>query len=287
MNNDQTQQHHLGAGLYLVPTPIGNLRDITLRALDVLSSADAVLCEDSRVTGGLLQHLGLKKPLTVYNDHSDDVTRDYILQKLADGGRLALVSDAGTPLLSDPGYKLVRAAREQGINVVALPGANALLPALQLSALPCETFLFAGFLPHKSAARKKMLENVKNVAATIVFYETPHRIVEAVADAFAVLGDRRCALARELTKMFEECRTGTLGSWTGDDALIGTLKGEMVLVIEGASAPENWDEAAIDAALADLLPEHGASRAAEQIATLSGWKKRDVYKRALLLGDKN
>ncbi len=284
MNTDQTQQQHLSPGLYLVPTPIGNLRDITLRAMDVLSAADAVLCEDSRVTGALLQHYGLKKQLIVYNDHSDDNTRDYILGRLEQGGRLALVSDAGTPLLSDPGYKLVRAAREKAVSVIALPGANALLPALQLSALPCESFLFAGFLPHKSAARRKMLDTYKNVGATLVFYETPHRIVEAVADAFAVLGDRKCALARELTKMFEECRIGTLAGWAADDSLIGTLKGEMVLVIEGAPEQQNWDEAAIDAALADLLPSHGASRAADEIARLSGWKKRDVYQRALAKG---
>lgn len=269
-------------GLYLVATPIGNLRDITLRALDVLKAADAVLCEDTRVTGRLMQAYDLKKKLLVYNDHSDDADRESILARLAGGDVLALVSDAGTPMLSDPGFKLVAACLERGVRVTPIPGASAVLPALQLSGLPSDRFLFAGFLPHKSAARRNVFEGLKNIAATLVFYESPNRMAESVADAFAVLGDRPVAMAREITKLHEECRRGTLAAWATDDTLLGTLKGEAVLMI-GAGGEVTATEADIKAALKKALATMSVKDAAEVVAKATGTSKKQAYEMALKL----
>lgn len=271
-------------GLYLVSTPVGNLRDMTLRALDVLGAADAVLCEDSRVTGKLMQAYGLKKKLVVYNDHSDDSDRASVLSRLESGETLALVSDAGTPMLSDPGFKLVATCLERGINVVPVPGASALLPALQLSGLPSDRFLFAGFLPHKSAARRTVFTELKNARATLVFYESPNRMAESVADAFAVLGDRPVALAREITKLHEECRRGTLAAWAADESLLGVMKGEAVLMI-GAGAEEQLSESDIGDALARALQTMSVKDAAEVVAKATGTPKKQVYEMALRIKD--
>lgn len=279
---DSTDTAPMQQGLYLVATPIGNLRDITLRALDVLKAADAVLCEDSRVTGRLMQAYNLKKKLIVYNDHSDEGDRAAVISRLAGGEVLALVSDAGTPMLSDPGFKLVAACLAQGVIVTPIPGASALLPALQLSGLPTDRFLFAGFLPHKSAARRSVFESLKNIAATLVFYESPNRMAESVADAFAVLGDRPVALAREITKLHEECRRGTLAAWTVDESLLGVMKGEAVLMI-GAGAEDVASEADIEIALKKALQTMSVKDAAEVVSKATGTPKKQAYDMALKL----
>lgn len=277
---DSTDKTPVQPGLYLVSTPIGNLRDITLRALDVLESADAVICEDSRVSGKLMQLYGLKKKLLVYNDHSDENDRAAILKRLEAGESLALVADAGTPLVSDPGYKLVHACLARGIAVIPLPGPSALLPALQLAGLPCDRFLFAGFLPNKSAARRNVFEELKSVPATLAFYESPNRIAGAIIDAHAVLGDRPAAMVRELTKIHEEARHGTLAAWAADDKLLGTLKGEMVLLISPplhAPANEENIKAMLESALATL----SVKDAAAHVATATGASRKTVYELAL------
>jgi 16S rRNA (cytidine1402-2'-O)-methyltransferase len=279
---DSTDTAPMQQGLYLVATPIGNLRDITLRALDVFKAADAVLCEDSRVTGRLMQAYNLKKKLIVYNDHSDEGDRGSILARLAAGEVLALVSDAGTPMLSDPGFKLVAACSAQGVSVTPIPGASALLPALQLSGLPTDRFLFAGFLPHKSAARRTVFENLKKIAATLVFYESPVRMAESVADAYAVLGDRPVAMAREVTKLHEECRRGTLAAWAADESLLGVMKGEAVLMI-GAGAGEAVSDADIENALKQSLQTMSVKDAAEVVSKATGTSKKAVYEMALRL----
>lgn len=279
---DSTDKQLKQQGLYLVSTPIGNLRDITLRAIDVLEAADAVLCEDSRVTGRLLQLLGLKKRLFVYNDHADEADRAAILQRLAGGEMLAMVSDAGTPVLSDPGYKLVQACLRQGISVTPIPGASALLPALQLSAMPADRFLFAGFLPHKQAARRAVFAELKAVPATLVFYESPLRLHESVCDALAVLGDRPVAYAREITKLHEEARHGTLAAWAADENLLGTMKGELVLLIAAPTETAITDES-VDEALKIALRSLSLRDAAETVAKALGVTKKQAYDRALSL----
>lgn len=270
----------IGPGLYLVSTPIGNLRDITLRALDVLRGATAIICEDSRVTGKLLNAYGIKQKMWVYNDHSDDNDRSNLLKKLADGAVLALVSDAGTPLLSDPGFKLVHDALQAGVAVIPVPGASALLPALQLSALPSDRFLFAGFLPHKQMARKTMFEELKHVPATLVFYESPNRIADSIVDALAVLGDRPVAMARELTKMFEECRRGTLAAWAADPSLLGVLKGECVFMI-GAAQDTQTNSIDVEAMLLKALESQSLKDAASFVASATGLPRKQVYDLAL------
>jgi 16S rRNA (cytidine1402-2'-O)-methyltransferase len=197
----------LSPGLYIVATPIGNLGDITVRAVATLRGVAAVACEDTRVTGKLLSHLGIKARLIRYDDHASDATRDYLLAMAAEHA-VALVSDAGTPLISDPGFKLVRAAREMGVAVTSAPGVSAVVMALTLSGLPSDRFLFAGFLPSKDKARREMLRELAAIPATLVLYETSPRLTDALAAIGAELPGREVAVARELTKKFEECRTG-------------------------------------------------------------------------------
>lgn len=277
---DSTDKQPKQQGLYLVSTPIGNLRDITLRALDVLEAADAVICEDTRVTGKLLQAYNLKKKMMVYNDHADEDDRAEILQKLQEGQMLALVSDAGTPLLSDPGFKLVKTALESGYSVVPIPGASALLPALQLAALPSDKFLFAGFLPAKSAARRDIFQTLKNVPAALVFYESPNRMAESVVDAHAVLGDRPTALVREITKIYEEARHGTLAAWASDETLLGTMKGEIVWLI-GPPQKTEASEEDITQSLKQALKSMSVRDAAEFVSKATGHPKKAVYDLAL------
>ena len=199
-------------GLYLTAVPIGNARDITLRALDMLAAVDAIACEDTRVTGKLLGLYGISGSLISYHDHNADKMRPAILKRIAQGQSVALVSDAGTPLISDPGYKLVRAAQDQGLTVTCLPGASAPLAGLLLSGLPSDRFLFAGFAPSRSAARRAFFASLSPVQATLVFFESAKRLPASLADLAATLGDREAAVTRELTKRFEEARRGTLAS---------------------------------------------------------------------------
>jgi 16S rRNA (cytidine1402-2'-O)-methyltransferase len=272
----------LDPGLYVVSTPIGNLRDITFRALDVLAGADAVLAEDTRVAAKLLSAYGLARPIERYDDHADERARPRILERLQGGATLALISDAGTPLVSDPGYRLVREAAALGLRVVPIPGASAALAALAVAGLPTDRFLFAGFLPPKTAARRSALDALKGVRATLVFYETGPRLADSLADMAAVLGeDREATVARELTKLYETCVRGRLSELVADPRLQAP-KGEIVVLVgAGREAAASADDA--DRALAEALSRAGPSEAAAEVAKALGLPKRELYRRALAL----
>ena len=271
----------LEPGLYIVATPIGNLRDITLRALDILSGADLVLAEDTRVSAKLMQAYDLKTRVERYDDHTDAERRPRILQRLGEGQRIALISDAGTPLVSDPGYRLVAAAAEAGHKVFAAPGASALLCALAVGGLPTDRFLFAGFLPPKSVGRKSALSDLAALRATLVFYETGPRLGECLADMAAVLGERPAVVARELTKLHETVVREPLSvlaeRFAGDPP-----KGEIVILV-GAGAERTLSEAEIDAALVQALIHAGPSEAAGDVARSLGLNRKTLYQRALSL----
>ena len=267
-------------GLYIVATPIGNLGDITLRAIETLRGVGAVACEDTRVTGKLLHHLGLKQKLIRYDDHASDETREHLLA-LAAEQPVALVSDAGTPLISDPGFRLVRDARERGIAVTSLPGASAAIMALTLAGLPTDRFLFAGFLPNKDKARRDVLAELAEVPATLIFYDTAPRLEASLEAIGAVLPGRGVAVARELTKKFEECRTGSPEDLIAHYAA-HPPKGEIVLVIGPPPevAPGEFD---VDAMLLEELGALKASQAAAKVAKLTGLDRKTLYARALEL----
>lgn len=273
-------EHTLSPGLYIVATPIGNLGDITLRAVDTLRGVSAVACEDTRVTGKLLHHLGLKKRLIRYDDHAGEGDRERLLT-LMEAEPVALVSDAGTPLISDPGYRLVRTARERGILVTSLPGPNAAVVAMTLSGLPNDRFLFAGFLPNKAKAREDVLGELGNIPATLIFYETAPRLDAALAAIDKVLPGREVAVARELTKKFEECRSGSPQELAQHYAA-HPPKGEIVLVIAppGSASVEDLD---VDALLREALSEAKASQAAAAVARATGLDRKTLYARALEL----
>ena len=270
----------LEAGLYVVATPIGNLRDITLRALDVLAQADMVLCEDTRVTGKLMHAYGLKQKLIRYDEHEAEAVRPRVLAALGLGQRVALVSDAGTPLVSDPGYRLVGAAVEAGFAVYPIPGASALLAGLAAAGLPTDRFLFAGFPPPKSAGRRALFEELKAVRATLIFYEGISRTADCLADMAAVFGsDRPAATARELTKLHETFVRGPLGALAADPRLQAP-KGEIVILVgPGADAAATPEDA--DAALAEALKRMGPADAASEVSKALGLSRRDLYRRAL------
>lgn len=270
----------LSPGLYIVATPIGNLGDMTLRGAETLRSVAAIACEDTRVTGKLLNHLGIKTRMIRYDDHASDNQRDGILA-LAQEQPVALVSDAGTPLISDPGFKLVREARARGIAVTSLPGANAAVVALTLSGLPTDRFLFAGFLPNKSAARRAFLEELRSVRSTLVLFETGPRLKASLADMADVLGPRPAAVARELTKLYETCIRGSLPDLAADPKL-DAPKGEIVVVI-GPGEVEAASEADAEAALASALERLGPADAASEVAKALGLNRRELYRRALAI----
>lgn len=275
----------LSPGLYVVATPIGNLRDITFRALATLAAADAVLAEDTRVTRTLLMHYGITTPLVAYHEHSNAAVRERMILRLQAGEALALVSDAGTPLVSDPGFKLVQAAIAAGISVLPIPGPSAVMTAIVAAGLPTDRFFFEGFLPQKAGARRNRLSALGNVPGTLVVFESPHRLPDMLADAAAILGgDRPAVVARELTKLYETIRRGSLGVLARIFAEEGAPKGEVVVVI-GASegeVPEETDEV-LDARLIAMLAQHSIKDAAALVADETGRPKRDVYARALVL----
>ncbi len=275
----------LPAGLYLVSTPIGNLRDITFRALDILSSVDAIACEDTRVTGKLLSAYNIKKKMMSYNDHNANGRRGGILEAIAEGQAVALVSDAGAPLISDPGYKLVREAVRAGHKVTSIPGANAAVTALQLSGLPSDSFCFGGFLPPKPTARKRVLEKWKDMDATLIFYETGPRLEASLKDIKSVLGDRPVALARELTKMFEEIRREKVSKLLSEVRQKGPPKGEIVLVI-GKEEPEEMPQVNLDEQIKKALETMSVRDAAEFVAEATGKPKKTIYTLALKLSGK-
>ena len=273
-------------GLYIVATPIGNLADMTRRAEALLAAADIVACEDSRVTGKLLHHLGLKKRMKPYHGHSSAHDRDYLLG-LAREGVVALVSDAGTPLISDPGYKLVRAARVAGVTVTTMPGPSAAIAALTLSGLPSDRFLFEGFLPSKAGQRDKALSALAAIPATLIFYESGPRLRAMLGAARAALGDRQAAVVREITKRFEEAVTGSLSELAEryDDT---PPKGEIVVVIgpPGEEEPDELDRAELDALILAAIADKPMSKAAGEIAKAHGLDRKAVYARALELKGK-
>ncbi|MEK7831915.1 MAG: 16S rRNA (cytidine(1402)-2'-O)-methyltransferase, partial [Acidobacteriota bacterium] len=272
--------------LYLVSTPIGNLEDITLRAISVMKSVDLIACEDTRHTGRLLNHFGISKPTVSYHEHNEQARADELVQRMLEGKSIAIVTDAGTPGISDPAYRIVLAAIENGITVVPIPGAVALVAGLVASGLPTDSFLFAGFLPAKKMARRTRLEELKAERATLVFYEAPHRIRETLFDALEVLGDRQSSLARELTKLHEQFIRGKLSELV---AHFDTHqpRGEMTLVIAG-SGDDNLPpvETGSISQQVERLMLGGLSRndAIKQAAKSRGMTKRDAYQ--LMLEEK-
>jgi len=271
-------------GLHLVATPIGNLADVTLRALATLASADYVLCEDTRVTAKLLDRYQISTTLKPYHDHNAAKVRPGILEDLRSGAAIALVSDAGTPLISDPGWKLVRDARSAGLNVTVVPGASAALAAIAMSGLPTDRFMFCGFLPPRSAARRTALAQLVAIPATLLFYETAPRIGATLADLAAVLGERDTVIAREITKLHEEVLSGTPTELAAGIAARGGLKGELCLLVAPPdTAAQPHDPAAIDAALRIALADSPASQAAAAVARRFGLPRQDVYRRAIAL----
>lgn len=268
--------------LFLVATPIGNLKDITLRALETLQQVDAIACEDTRVSGGLLTHYGINVPLTPYHAHNEAASCEKLLGKLRQGQRIALISDAGTPLLSDPGARLVSACIDAGIRVTPIPGASALLSALSIAGLPAESFFYGGFLPSKSGARKALLETLTTIPATLVFYEAPHRLLDTLVAMETAFGARHAAVARELTKRYEECVRGKLTSLIAHFEAHAP-RGECVILVSGAPDAAVWSEAEIDKALRQALKTLHTKEAAAEVAKRSGAAKSDVYARALLL----
>jgi 16S rRNA (cytidine1402-2'-O)-methyltransferase len=264
--------------LYLVATPIGNLEDITFRAVRILKEADLIACEDTRHSRTLLEHYGIHKPVVSCHEHNEEARAEELVVRLLDGAAVALISDAGTPLVSDPGYRLVTKALERGIAVQAIPGPSAALAALAASGLPTDEFRFAGFLPSKASQRRKTLELVRDERATVIFYEAPHRILETLCDIDAVLPGHPVVLARELTKLHEEFLRGTAGSIEQTLAARPPLKGEITLLIGKSTAPPA-DEPPIPEAVEEAV-RAGLSRmdAMKEVARRRGISKREVYR---------
>lgn len=269
--------------LSIVATPIGNLRDITLRALDVLRAADVIYCEDTRHSMKLLRAHGIQTPLKPYHEHNAAKVRPGILQALQQGKHIALISDAGTPLISDPGYKLVQEAREMGLAVTPIPGACAAITALCAAGLPSDRFLFAGFLPPKTAARKAALEEIKHVQATVVLYESPKRIAACVKDVAEVFGARQIVVARELTKQYEEFRRGQAGDIAAAYEAEDSPKGEIVLLIAPGEASAGLSDEQVAEQLRQAMQSYPVKEAAAMVAETSGRSKRELYQRALSL----
>jgi 16S rRNA (cytidine1402-2'-O)-methyltransferase len=276
----------LARGLYVVATPIGNLGDVTIRALDTLAAADLIACEDTRVTPKLLDRYGIRRPLASYHEHSGPAAHERILERLRAGAAVALVSDAGTPLVSDPGAMLVRDAIAEGIPVVPIPGPSAPFAALSAAGLPAEAVLFLGFAPSKAGARRTFLEKAAPVDATLVFFESPNRIGAFLADAAEILGGERAgAVCREITKLHETFSRGTLAALAAQFADAPT-KGEIVVVIAPPPPRAQASEAEVDGALVAALETKGVGAAAQEVAEAFGLSRRDLYQRALKLKDR-
>jgi 16S rRNA (cytidine1402-2'-O)-methyltransferase len=268
----------LEPGLYIVATPIGNLSDLSPRAADILARADVIAVEDSRVTAKLLAHIGTKRPMLPYHDHNADRVRPGLIARMATEA-IALVSDAGTPLISDPGYKLVCDARAAGMRVTTIPGPSAVVAALTLAGLPTDRFMFLGFLPAKAKARDDALAEVAGVRATLVLYESGPRLAACLAALHAALGDREAAVAREITKRFEECVTGTLSALAARYA-DAPPKGEIVIVV-GPPGETVRNDIDVDAALAEALTRLPPAKAAGEVAKATGADRKALYARAM------
>ena len=273
----------LSPGLYIVATPIGNLADVTLRALAMLAGADGVLAEDTRVSRTLLSRYGIETPLSPYHEHNAAEARPRALRRIAEGQALALISDAGTPLISDPGYRLVAEAAAHGFAVTAAPGPSAALAALCVAALPTDRFFFEGFLPPKRAARRERLNALAAVPGTLVFYEAPGRVAETLADLALELGSRPAAVARELTKLHEEVRRGTLADLAARYASEDAPRGEIVILVGQAEARPQIAEEALDREIIESLARFSVRDAAAAVAAKHGLPRRQVYARALAL----
>jgi len=272
----------LAGGLHVVATPIGNLGDITLRALEALAGADLIACEDTRVTRKLLDRYAIATPLTPYHDHNAAKARPMLLRRLAEGAAIALVSDAGTPLVSDPGFKLIRAVHEAGYAVTTLPGPSAVLAALTVAGLPTDQFLFVGFLPPKQAARRTRIAALARVPATLVLFETAPRLAAMLADLAAGLGSREAVVCRELTKLHEEVRRGDLATLAQDYAA-GETRGEIVIVVAPPQAEERPSATDTDMLLRAALARTSLKDAVGEVADATGLPRRELYQRALAL----
>lgn len=278
----------LEGGLYIVATPIGNARDITLRALDVLRHADKVLCEDTRVTSKLFSLHGLTTRLTAYHEHNAEKMRPVILQALHDGEAVALVSDAGTPLISDPGYRLVRACRDEGLEVRAVPGVSAPIAALSIAGLPSDKFMFVGFLSAKKTQRRKALESHQNIPATLMLFESAKRLTGLLTDINDIMGARPVAICRELTKKFEQVLSGTAAELLAIYERDGTPKGEITVLIHPPTENmDEWNAAEVEASLRTALADMHTREAANLVAAQSGWSRRGVYQLALQISAKH
>ena len=271
-----------GSALYIVATPIGNLKDITLRALEVLRAADLIACEDTRTSRKLLSAYGIKARLTSYHDYSNEAKRQQILEEVCQGRVVALISDAGTPLISDPGYKLVREAVVKGIKVIPVPGASSVLSALSVCGLPTDRFLFNGFLPAKATARNKEIEALVGIDATIVLFESVHRLSDSLTALAHIMGAREAVIAREITKLYEELRRGTLPELAEHYQQAGEPKGEVVIVI-APPAKQIKQEIDSDALLLEALKTMSVKDAARHVAGNTGLARQELYSRALAL----
>lgn len=269
-------------GLYVVATPIGNLRDITIRALETLAAASVVLCEDTRMSARLLDHYGIKGRRVALHEHNERAKADEIVQRVAAGEAIALISDAGTPLLSDPGFPLIRALAEAGLPVFPIPGASALLSALVVAGLPTDAFAFHGFLPSKAGARANAIKALRDSRETLVFYESPRRLDDTLAAMAEILGDRQAAVALELTKRFERVHRGALAELAAEFAHSET-KGEAVIVVAGAAAASAPDAADWRAALLTAMADQPLRAAVDAVTEKFGLKRKEVYDAALVL----
>ena len=275
----------LKSGLYVVATPIGNAKDITLRALDVLMQADKVYCEDTRITKKLFSLHGIQRKPDSYHEHSSDNVRAEILRHLENGLTVALVSDAGTPLISDPGYRLVKEVRDAGQEVFSVPGASSPIAALSIAGLPSDRFLFAGFLPTKSAARQTALGELVDIPVTLVLFESPKRLTGLLKDIDAVMPDREAAICREMTKAYEEVLVGAPAELIETLDANASARGEVVVLIHPPAARERMSEADVRESLRVALQSQPLKTAAARVAALSGWSKRDVYQLALTFSE--
>ena len=275
----------LASGLYLVATPIGNMADITLRALDVLSRADIVLCEDTRTSGKLLKAHGIHATMLSYHEHNAERVRPMIMKHLNHGKVVAMISDAGMPLVSDPGYKMVDACVKEGVMVTSAPGPSATLTALVLSGLPTNRFFFQGFLPPKMGARQKVLSEISAIPGTLIFLESAKRLAASLADMSNLLGNRQAAVGRELTKFYEEIRRGSLDELAKHYGNVGAPKGEITLCVGPPLAIDPPSDEALDVMLKEALISHSVKEVAAHFATTTGLPKRVLYNRALVLKD--
>jgi len=267
----------------IIATPIGNAGDITLRALDALKSVNVIACEDTRTSGSLLKRYDVQTPLVPYHEHNAAKMRPKLMERLERGETVALISDAGTPLVSDPGYKLVRTCIERSVAVTALPGASSVLTALTVAGLPTDRFMFCGFLPNRRKARKDVLEEIRGVQTTLVFLESPKRLADSLSDMAEVLGVREAAVTRELTKLFEEVRRGDLATLAEAYGAEPSPKGEVTVVVGPPAAAEPLNADQIDALLRDALINLSVRDASADVAAKTGLAKRDIYQRALAL----